>query len=320
METLEHHDEAGDLWHGEEGGHHNNPEHASEDDRKTNLAGNQEQGDAKILSFGPTKCSSIQQETTKEEAEARIVTTLCDTEMPKVNPAPLKVYNRVSRGSKEAKVGKSTSRTPKNNELESCSKIEAQDNPDAQAQDNSAAAMEDFPELQNPASGNAGNTKHEDPSCSQQRAAVDHPDADTSENNETSNLVLCEEGKKTELEWEMELYEAFERDEQARFSAREQKGDSTQVELKHHVAMLPSEPPNDKKRAPECVLQERHKKQSRHHVQAVDEKSSRNEEDVCFICFDGGDLMLCDRRYAYWCPLLTIIICTICLLRSLYAK
>lgn len=293
METVEHRDEAGDLRHGEEGSHHNNPEHASEDDRKTNFGGNQEQGDddSNKLSFGPTKCSSIQQETMKEEAEARIVTTPCDTEMPKVDPAPLKVYNRVSRVSKEAKVGKSISRT-KNNEPESCSKIEAQDSLHVQAQVNAAAAMEVLDDLQNPARGNAGNTKHEVP------AAVDHADAGTNENNETSNLLLCEEGKKTELEWEMELYEAFERDEQARFSAREQQGDSTQVELNHHVAVLPSEPPNDKKRAPECVLQERQTKQSRHHVQAGDEKSSRNEEDVCFICFDGGDLMLCDRRYA----------------------
>lgn len=25
-------------------------------------------------------------------------------------------------------------------------------------------------------------------------------------------------------------------------------------------------------------------------------KHSRDEEDVCFICFDGGSLVLCDRR------------------------
>ena len=28
----------------------------------------------------------------------------------------------------------------------------------------------------------------------------------------------------------------------------------------------------------------------------------KDEEVVCFICFDGGDLVVCDRRYVSWWP------------------
>lgn len=98
------------------------------------------------------------------------------------------------------------------------------------------------------------------------------------------------EGKKTELETEMELYEAYERDEQDRLVRLDQREKAK--EEKHVV----KEPVNDKKRGPDAPLQERQKKQSKRVPSAVEEKI-RDEEDVCFICFDGGDLVLCDRRY-----------------------
>jgi hypothetical protein len=32
----------------------------------------------------------------------------------------------------------------------------------------------------------------------------------------------------------------------------------------------------------------------------------KDEEEVCFICFDGGDLVVCDRRFVHSC---VIFIC-----------
>ncbi|CAM6126594.1 unnamed protein product [Calypogeia fissa] len=97
--------------------------------------------------------------------------------------------------------------------------------------------------------------------------------------------------EKTELEREMELFEAAEREEEARLLASMRSsdqsihggGDTTMKE-----AMV-----NDRKRASESIPNEARKKRGKRIVLGDEGKE---EEDVCFICFDGGELVLCDRR------------------------
>ncbi|KAJ7520080.1 hypothetical protein O6H91_20G065700 [Diphasiastrum complanatum] len=119
----------------------------------------------------------------------------------------------------------------------------------------------------------------------------------TSNNSSTSTKAVSSEKVKTELELEMELFEAAEREDKMRLissSRLEEQGDSTIP--KGGVPVIQGLK-NERKRGLDDtaadVSQVLPRKRGRraHRVSPTME-----EDDVCFVCFDGGELVLCDRR------------------------
>lgn len=105
---------------------------------------------------------------------------------------------------------------------------------------------------------------------------------------------------KTELQREMELFEAAEREED------ERKELLTSVRSRESGGANPSalDHRNERKRPSDSPGTAQRKKRGRKsHPNDVPrdhgKEVAREEEDVCYICFDGGNLVLCDRRYSF---------------------
>eukprot|EP01018_Ginkgo_biloba_P039399 Gb_13134 [translate_table: standard] len=107
---------------------------------------------------------------------------------------------------------------------------------------------------------------------------------------------------KTELQRELELFEASEREEEAQFLS------AIRPERRDAEAEEGAAPPNDVAVSKPCANVGRKKRGRKPKAQSSSPSPSpsqhepqprsrkKEEEDVCFVCFDGGELVLCDRR------------------------
>eukprot|EP00250_Pteridium_aquilinum_P000023 c10037_g2_i2 orf=1-843(-) len=102
-------------------------------------------------------------------------------------------------------------------------------------------------------------------------------------------------GQKTELEREMELFEAAEREEEARLLTSLRHNQSGEGSPSQESPNWMESIQADWKRGPGDTLagQPRAK---RGRKAGTNYQAPRKEEDVCFACFDGGQLILCDKR------------------------
>lgn len=129
----------------------------------------------------------------------------------------------------------------------------------------------------------------------------------------------CSNDKMTELQRELELFEASERHEDTHFLSairpdKHQEGQEEEIqeqEQKQAEKRPAAENNQGKKkrgRKPKSQLQSQFQIQSSStspspspspstsQLQKKAEEKTEEGEDVCFICFDGGDLVLCDRK------------------------
>ncbi|KAJ7539707.1 hypothetical protein O6H91_11G106100 [Diphasiastrum complanatum] len=127
--------------------------------------------------------------------------------------------------------------------------------------------------------------------------------------NETTTLAekFSSEKMKTELELEMELFEAAEGEEQTRLISSSRPEEQEDLTIHKGGLQVVEEVKNERKRflddragdASQVVPKKRGRRRAHGVSVTKGVSSTKEEDDVCFVCFDGGELVLCDKRL---CP------------------